>query len=141
MPLSKDQLVYGVKEPLIVDYYGDLYPSMALLLAAKSLNLGVEDIRITAGSSVQLGRLNIKTDGYSLMNTFFYHDEKFNGAFAIDSFFDVLQGKIPADKYKDKIVLIGATALGVGDSFVTPIIGCTPLCISHASPIRAGATP
>ncbi|HHJ35531.1 MAG TPA: CHASE2 domain-containing protein [Gammaproteobacteria bacterium] len=108
-------------EPLIVDYYGEYYPSMALLLAAKSLNLGVEDIKITVGSDVQLGRLNIKTDGYSLMNTFFYNDDEYNGAFSIDSFFDVLQGKIPADKYKDKIVLIGATALGVGDTFVTPI--------------------
>ena len=108
-------------EPLIVDYFGEYYPSMALMLAAKSLNLGIEDIQITVGSEVQLGRLNIKTDGYSLMNTFFYHDEEYNGAFQIDSFFDVLQGKIPANKYKDKIVLIGATALGVGDTFVTPI--------------------
>ncbi|MFV2005362.1 MAG: CHASE2 domain-containing protein, partial [Gammaproteobacteria bacterium] len=109
-------------EPLVVDYYGEYYPSMALLLAAKSLNLGLDDIQITVGSEVQLGRLNIKTDGYSLMNTFFYHDdENYNAAFQVDSFFDVLQGKIPVEKYKDKIVLIGATALGVGDTFVTPI--------------------
>ncbi len=108
-------------EPLVIDFYGDFYPSMALMLAAKSLNLGVDDIKITVGSSVQLGRLNIKTDGYSLMNTFFYHEEDGQNAFTVDSFFDVLQGKIPADKYKDKIVLIGATALGVGDTFVTPI--------------------
>ena len=108
-------------EPLVVDYYGEYYPSMALVLAAKSLNLGINDIQITVGSKVQLGRLNIKTNANSLMNTFFYHDEEHNGAFQIDSFYDVLQGKIPADKYKDKIVLIGATALGVGDSFVTPI--------------------
>ncbi len=108
-------------EPLVVDYYGEFYPSMALMLAAKSLNLSVKDIQITVGSEVRLGRLNIKTDGYSLMNTFFYSDDEYSDAFAIDSFFDVLQGKIPADKYKNKIVLIGATALGVGDSFVTPI--------------------
>ncbi|MBT8119032.1 MAG: CHASE2 domain-containing protein [Gammaproteobacteria bacterium] len=108
-------------EPLVIDYYGDFYPSMALMLAAKSLNLGIEDIQITVGSDVQLGRLNIKTDGYSLMNTFFYHDEDYNAAFPVDSFYDVLKGKIPADKYRDKIVLIGATALGVGDTFVTPI--------------------
>jgi eukaryotic-like serine/threonine-protein kinase len=108
-------------EPLVIDYYGEFYPSMALMLAAKSLNLGIEDIQITVGSNVQLGRLNIKTDGYSLMNTFFYHDEDFNAAFPVDSFYDVLQGKIPAEKYKDKIVLIGATALGVGDTFVTPV--------------------
>jgi CHASE2 domain-containing sensor protein len=109
-------------EPLIIDYYGKLYPSMALMLAAKSLNLGIDDIQITVGSDVQLGRLKIKTDNHSLMNTFFYHDdEEYNSAFQTDSFFDVLQGKIPAEKYKDKIVLIGATALGVGDTFVTPI--------------------
>jgi serine/threonine-protein kinase len=108
-------------EPLVIDYYGELYPSMALMLAAKSLNLGIEDIQITVGSDVKLGRLNIKTDGYSLMKTFFYHDKDYNAAFPVDSFYDVLKGKIPAEKYKDKIVLIGATALGVGDTFVTPI--------------------
>jgi serine/threonine-protein kinase len=108
-------------EPLVIDYYGEFYPSMALMLAAKSLNLGIEDIQITVGSDVKLGRLSIKTDGYSLMNTFFYHDEDNIAAFPVDSFYDVLKGKIPAEKYKDKIVLIGATALGVGDTFVTPI--------------------
>ncbi|MBL4711833.1 MAG: CHASE2 domain-containing protein, partial [Gammaproteobacteria bacterium] len=108
-------------EPLIIDYFGEYYPSMALLLAAKSLNMDTNDIQITVGSNVKLGRLNIKTNAYSLMNTFFYSDDEYNGAFTIDSFFDVLQGKIPANKYKDKIVLIGATALGVGDTFVTPI--------------------
>jgi serine/threonine-protein kinase len=108
-------------EPLVIDYYGDFYPSMALMLAAKSLNLGIEDIQITVGSDVKLGRLNIKTNGYSLMNTFFYHDEDYNAAFPVDSFYDVLKGKIPAEKYKDRIVLIGATALGVGDTFVTPV--------------------
>ncbi len=108
-------------EPLVIDYYGDYYPSMALLLAAKSLNMGVDDIKINVGDNVQLGRLNIKTDGFSLMNTFFYNTEDGSSAFPVDSFYDVLQGKIPADKYQGKIVLIGATALGVGDTFVTPV--------------------
>jgi CHASE2 domain-containing sensor protein len=108
-------------EPLIIDYYGEFYPSMSLILAARSLNLGIEDIHVTAGSNVQLGRLNIKTDDKTLMNTFFYHTEEYNGAFQIDSFFDVYTGIIPADKYKDKIVLIGPTALGVAPTFVTPI--------------------
>ena len=108
-------------EPLIIDYYGEFYPSMSLMLAARSLNLGIEDIHITVGSNVRLGHLNIKTDAKSLMNTFFYHTEEYNGAFPIDSFFDVYTGKISADKYKDKIVLIGPTALGVAPTFVTPI--------------------
>jgi eukaryotic-like serine/threonine-protein kinase len=108
-------------EPLLVNYYGDYYPSMALLLAAKSLNLGVNDIQAVFGNSVSLGRLNIKTDDKSLMNTFFYSTASAKQAFPVDSFFDVLEGKIPASKYRDKVVLIGATAIGVGDSMVTPI--------------------
>ena len=107
--------------PLIVEFYGEFYPSMALMLAAKSLNLGVKDIQITVGSDVRLGRLSIKTNDKALMNTFFYHDKQYNNAFPVDSFFDVLQGKISAEKYRDKIVLIGATALGVDPTFVTPI--------------------
>jgi serine/threonine-protein kinase len=39
----------------------------------------------------------------------------------VDSFYDVLNGKIPASKYAGKIVLIGATASGVGASQVTPV--------------------
>jgi serine/threonine-protein kinase len=109
-------------EPLLINYYGNFYPSMALLLAAKSLNLGASDITAVLGKSVSLGRLTITTDSESLMNTFFYsNNTSGKPAFSVDSFYDVLQGKIPASKYRDKIVLIGATAIGVGDSMVTPI--------------------
>ncbi|MGB5644190.1 MAG: serine/threonine-protein kinase [Gammaproteobacteria bacterium] len=122
-------------EPLLVNYYGDNYPSMALLLAAKSLNLTMDDIKAIFGKGVSLGRLRINTDEKSLMNTFFYsHDKAGKPAFAVDSFFDVLQGKIPASKYHNKIVLIGATALGVGDSMVTPIDPAMPpvLTLAHS---------
>jgi len=109
-------------EPLLINYFGDFYPSMALLLAAKSLNLGINDIKANLGNSISLGRLNIKTDSDALMNTFYYNDDRSGKpAFQVDSFYDVLQGKIPASKYRNKVVLIGATAIGVGDSMVTPI--------------------
>jgi len=55
------------------------------------------------------------------MYTYFYKDRDGRPAFPIDSFFDVYSGKIPASKYTDKIVLIGATAAGIGASQVTPI--------------------
>ncbi len=108
-------------EPLVINYYDEFYPSMSLLLAAQSLNLSTQDIRINLGEGIQLGNLKIRTDPYLQMNTFFYHSGSDKKAFQVDSFYDVLQGKIPASKYKDKIVLIGATATGIGDSMVTPI--------------------
>jgi len=108
-------------EPLVVDYYDQMYPSLALQLAMRSLNLKPKDVTINLGDSVELGSLSIKTSENLLMNTFFYSGIGGASAFAVDSFYDVLQGKIPASKYQGKIVLIGATAVGVGDTMVTPI--------------------
>ncbi len=108
-------------EPLVVDYYDQMYPSLSLQLALRSLNLSPKDVTINLGESVEIGSLTIKTSPNLLMNTFFYNDIGGASAFAVDSFYDVLQGKIPASKYKGKIVLIGATAVGVGDTMVTPI--------------------
>ncbi|MDH5484781.1 MAG: CHASE2 domain-containing protein [Gammaproteobacteria bacterium] len=108
-------------EPLVINYYNELYPSLSLMIAARSMNLNVADIEVNLGQGIELGGLQIHTDPFLQMNTFFYNSKKIGGAFPVDSFYDVLQGKIPASKYKDKIVLIGATATGVGDTMVTPI--------------------
>ena len=105
---------------LVVDYYNDYYPSLALMVAAKSLNLGPEDILVKLGESVNLANLEIKTDSYSRMYPFFYQDESGDSVFKVSSFYDVREGKIKAENFKDKIVIIGATAYGVGTSFVTP---------------------
>lgn len=91
------------------------------MIAAKSLNLGAEDIQVKLGEEVRLGNLRIPTNALTAMNTFFYKDKDGKPAFPVDSFYDVLSGKIPASKYQGKIVLIGATASGVGTSSVTPI--------------------
>ncbi|MDE2604387.1 MAG: CHASE2 domain-containing protein [Burkholderiales bacterium] len=107
-------------EPLLVSYYGKAVPSLALLAAARSLNLGVADIRVQPGESVQLGKLKVRTDAAARMLPRFYPPQGGKPAFAVDSFYDVLTGKIPASKYTDKIVLIGPTAAGLGTPFPTP---------------------
>ncbi|BCM24176.1 CHASE2 domain-containing serine/threonine-protein kinase [Methyloradius palustris] len=108
-------------EPLVLAYYDQFYPSLSLQIAAKYLNLKDTDIQVKLGEGIKLGKLNIATDGFLQMNTFFYANHDGHTAFPIDSFYDVISGKIPVEKYKDKIVLIGATAGGIGDSQVTPI--------------------
>ena len=108
------------KEPLLVNFYGKAVPSMALLGAAKSLNLKVSDIRLNAGQSVQIGKLQVSTDEHALMTPQFYKGKEGKPAFVVDSFYDVLTGKISAAKYADKIVIIGATAVGVGTLFPVP---------------------
>jgi CHASE2 domain-containing sensor protein len=108
------------REPLLVDYYGKAIPSMSLLVAAKSLNLDASDIRINPGKSVQVGKLRIGTDDSAQMLPQFYKSQDGKPAFAVDSFYDVMSGKIPMTKYAGKIVIIGPTAAGVGTLFPTP---------------------
>jgi len=112
----------GVRsEPLVVQYFDQFYPALSLMIAARSLNLGPGDIRVRLGEELRLGKLRIATDTATRMNTFFYKGSEGRPAFQVDSFYDVLSGKIPPAKYTGKIVLIGATAAGIGASQVTPV--------------------
>jgi serine/threonine-protein kinase len=108
-------------EPLVVRYYDQYFPSFSLVLVATSLNLGPADVELRLGEGVKLGNLTINTDPYLQMYTYFYKDRDGKPAFPLDSFYDVISGKFPAEKYRDKVVLIGATAAGVGTYQVTPI--------------------
>ena len=121
-------------EPLVLRYYDMFFPSLSLLVAAKSLNLGPADVKARLGEEVRLGNLRIPTDNLTQMSTFFYKDHGERPAFPVDSFYDVLSGKIPASKYQDKIVLIGATAAGVGAAQVTPVSPAMPpvLTLAHS---------
>jgi len=124
-------------EPLVISYYDQYYPSLSLMLAAMSLNLDPQDIHVALGEGVRVGNLKIATDAALRMNTYFYADQDGRPAFQVDSFYDVLTGKIPAEKYRDKIVLIGATAAGVGSMQVTPISAVTPPVVTLAHSISS----
>ena len=124
-------------EPLVLSYFDQAYPSLSLLVAARSHNLNVADIQVTAGDSVKLGKLKIGTDFDTRMLTFYYKDRDGGSAFQIDSFFDVKSGKIPYAKYRDKIVLIGPTSSSVGSVFVTPISAAMPAVLMQAHAVSS----
>ncbi len=108
-------------EPLIVRYYDQYYPALSLQIATGYLNLKPTDIRARLGEGVSLNRLNITTDPELRMRTYFYNEQDGKPAFTKLSFYDVAQGKIKTEQLAGKIVLIGATATGVGSSQVTPV--------------------
>ena len=108
-------------EALAITYYDEYYPSLAAILVARSLNLTAKDIKIRPGEALQIGNFRVSADPTMQMYTYFYKDRDGKPAFQEDSFYDVASGKIPLDKYRDKIVLIGPTAAGVGSLFVTPV--------------------
>src|SRR6266850_3515211 len=108
-------------EALAVTYYDEYYPSLAVMMVARSLNLTAKDIKIRPGEALQIGNFRVSADPKMQMLTYFYKDRDGRAAIQEDSFYDVASGKIPLEKYRDKIVLIGPTAAGVGSIFVTPV--------------------
>jgi len=107
-------------EPLVVEYYGQFLPSMSLAIAAKNLNLTMSDIRLNIGSDIELGHLDIGTDSAMHIYPAFYGDSLGNN-FKHYSFHDLSSGRISAKAFKNKIVLIGVTATGIGTNYVTPV--------------------
>ncbi|MDP9142573.1 MAG: serine/threonine-protein kinase, partial [Pseudomonadota bacterium] len=108
-------------EPLVLEYFDSFYPSLSLMVAAAALNLSPADIEVDLGQGIQLGGQRIGTSPALRMYTHFYTDDGDTPAFPVDSAYDVLSGKLPASRYRDKIVLIGTTAVGTGDTFATPV--------------------
>ncbi len=109
------------REPLVLGYYGDYYPSLSLLLAARSLNVRPSRIHIDLGKGVGIGKLYIRTDERMDMYTGFYTNSDGKSAFKTYSFVDVLNGKISTRVFRNKIVIIGPTAPGVGKPLLTPV--------------------
>jgi len=57
--------------------------------------------------------LQITTDAQLRMRSFFYQTPTMQTAFSIDSFYDVLEGRVSASKYRGKIVLIGIAGISL----------------------------
>jgi CHASE2 domain-containing sensor protein len=123
-------------QALLLSHDGRALPSLPLAAVTRQINLRVPEIRLnTDDDSVQLGRLHVTTDGAAVMRPHFYASREGRPPFAGDSFHDVLAGTVPAAKYAGKLVLIGATAAGVGSLLPTPVSPAMPSveALAHVS--------
>ena len=123
-------------EALVVSHYDEAYPSLSAMLVARSLNLGAKDIKV-APNVVRIGELQARTDIDARTQTAFYKYAGERAPFTEDSFFDVLNGKIAPEKYRDKIVLVGPTAAGVANMFVTPVNPAMPAVAMEAQAVSS----
>jgi serine/threonine-protein kinase len=109
------------REALLVRFDGVAVPSMALATAAHSLNLSADDIALRPGEGLVLGPATIPTDAAARVLPQFYADRNGASAFPTVSFHDVLAGRVSSELLRGRIVIIGATAAGVGTLFNTPV--------------------
>jgi eukaryotic-like serine/threonine-protein kinase len=108
-------------EALALQHFDEYYGSFALMLAAQALNLKPKDIELRLGEGIGMGGLTLSTGPELLMYTHYYGEQNGQPPFPVASFFDVISGKIPPAAFKNKVVLIGPSALGIADSFPTPV--------------------
>jgi eukaryotic-like serine/threonine-protein kinase len=106
-----------------VRYREKFFPSLSLEMARIALGLNPDQIDVKLGESVTLGDrvIPLGDDNRMLIN--------YQGTFSslkTVSAVDILAEKVPADAFKNKLVLVGTMATGVGTLFVVPVESAFP---------------
>jgi adenylate cyclase len=116
----------------VVEYGGEYYPSLTVQVVRVYLGLRAEEVAVRFGDGIQLGPITIPTDESMRLLVDYLGAA---GSFSTYAFVDVLQGRLPHATFRDAIVLIGATASGLGDTFATPFSAALPGVERHATVI------
>ena len=126
---DKDGVVRWI--PAIIDFENELYAPLSIMTLCAYKNTrpsifvaeyGIQKVLIgdTAIPTDELGRIMINYRG----------DAK---TFQHISVTDILHDKVPAENLKDKVVIVGATAVGIYDMRVTPYSSVFPGVEIHAN--------
>ena len=121
-------------EVLGIEYNGEFYPSIDLQAARLYMNLPMEAMVLDVAHGVQLGDTFIPADFRNRMLVNYYGPEN---TFPMVSVLDLVQNKVDRSVFKNKIVLLGATAIGIYDIRVTPASPGMPGIEKHANVIAS----
>jgi adenylate cyclase len=121
-------------ETLAILYDSMLYPSIGLQSATAYLGIPVERLSINAADSIIAGKTIIPTDSWGRTVINYYGPGQ---TFRHISIADILDDKIKPELLENRIILIGATAVGIYDLRVTPFAAAMPGVEKHASVIAS----
>lgn len=105
------------RERLLYEYRGLFIPAYTVKLAAQYLNIPNSRIRAVLGSSVILGSIEIPSTWDTEMMISFKGPR---GSFKKYSYFDVINDKVPVSVFRNKLVLVSASASGIMNPLSTP---------------------
>ncbi len=110
-------------EILSLFYGDDCYPQFALQIARISMGIPMKEMILYGGSGVGLGKAFIPTDlnGRVVIN---YRGKEHS--FEYISASDVIRSRTPRDALRNKIILVGTSALATYDQKVTPFSANMP---------------
>jgi adenylate cyclase len=120
--------------PLVIKFRNNYYSSLAISMLQQYLGWPMTTLNLAGYGveNVKVGNVTIPTDesGRLLIN---YLGPA--NTFPHYSVADILNGTVPAEKMRNKIVLVGATAKGIYDLRVTPFGSTYPGVEIHATVI------
>ncbi len=106
------------REYPFISYNMEVFPSFALEVVRKHLKRSSNEITVMPGQGINIGKYTMPLDASSSMLVSYNDGET---SFKSYSFYDVINGKVVPEAFRDKIVLIGPTAQGIGSLYVTPL--------------------
>jgi adenylate cyclase len=118
--------------PLVVSFQNDLYAPLSLSILKRYLDNPLLQITLSDHGvlAIRMGQELIPVDDYGRFRINFRGPAK---SFPYYSFADVVSGKVPLEKFRDKIVLVGASAVGIYDIRITPFSSIFPGVEVHAN--------
>lgn len=121
-------------EALLIEYRGYLIPSLALKSTAMFLGIPNEKFLVDSTRGIYLGKRFIPTDPWGRILIPYYGG---SSTFKTISIVDILEDKVKKGELEEKIVLVGATAVGIYDLRVTPLNSAMPGIEKHAHVIAS----
>ena len=109
------------REPVIIPFKGAFYPSLDVAAALAYLDLRVDQVTVVFNPNglerIDFGKVTIPTDPGGFVQVDYYGPSR---TFPTVSLADVVMRKKDPAVFRDRLVLIGPTATGIGDMAVTP---------------------
>ncbi|MCL6621061.1 MAG: adenylate/guanylate cyclase domain-containing protein [Syntrophobacterales bacterium] len=111
--------------PLVIAYGGDFFAPLALVACQQFR--GGEPLTLTLSpggvEEIRLGPTTLPVDRFGRLLINYLGPP---GTFPVVSAADLLEGSVPPGRLADRLVLLGATAVGIYDLRVTPFSALTP---------------
>lgn len=114
--LRRLPLDLGISDMLVL-------PALPLTAARLHLRLPRGELRLRRPGGVMLAERAIASDDLAAMAINFHGPPR---TIPTHSFIDVVTGNVPADAFRGRLVFIGVTGLGTGDTFATPFSDTLP---------------
>jgi len=96
---------------------GEAYPSLALRIAGDAMRQPWSEATLRWSRDVRWGTLRVPLDLLSRQGINYYGPA---GTFASVSMADLVDGKVPGEALRNRIVIVGVSALGAGEHFPSP---------------------